>query len=880
MENIYDKLSKERKKLQELGEIPEWYTTAGWQLFKSKYLVDSIGVKGQFERISRTAAKHLNSVGLEDIAYNKFFELMWNGWLCLSTPVLANTGTKRGLPVSCSANYIDDSIDGFYTARREVAILTKHGFGTASYLNDIRPRGSKISTGGKALGTIPVIKGFVQDMREVSQGNNRRGSWAGYIDIEHDDFEELSNLILTEPDDLNIGWIIRNSFISKLDNGDEEALRRYQKVMKVKMVTGKGYFFFHDKVQEKRPQMYKDLNLDVKTSQLCNEIMLFNDINHTYTCILSSMNVAKFDEWKNTDAVFWSTIFLDCIAEEFIDLAKNISGLEKAVLFTKKGRALGLGQCGFHTLLQSKRFPFESFDAHLLNVEIAKHINDESLRASQYLAEILGEPEWCKSYGVRNTHRCVSGDTNILTKYGNVKISTVVNQNVDIWNGKEWTNVTPFKTSSNEQLYEITLSTGDVIECTFDHEWLIKNNRANKAKIKLTNTLLVGDKLEKWVYPIIEGNMDLKYAYAGGFFTGDGSYNQSNVKYKNCKKRKEIRIYAEDKKKCISKIPIKDGCDIRVQKDGSLRFYIDDNVPEKWFVPTIQYTVYSRLQWLAGLFDSDGSKCGSITSAKKEFLLEVKHMAISCGLFCTVREVKRIGGFGSNLYYRLDFSISQLNVYKQYGFECQRINFVDKKTSKQQYVYIKSISLGKISDTYCLTDPKNGTAIFNNIMTRQCAIAPTKSNALLSGGVSEGINPDPAFTYTQTTSAGEVDRVSPVLLEIMKERNVYNKKHIKEITEKQGSVQHVTWLSDEEKKVFKTAFEIDQKVVLRLASTRAKYLDQWQSLNLFFSADESPQYISEIHKQAFHDQNILGLYYIYTQAGVTGAKESECEACQ
>jgi ribonucleoside-diphosphate reductase alpha chain len=163
--------------------------------------------------------------------------------------------------------------------------------------------------------------------------------------------------------------------------------------------------------------------------------------------------------------------------------------------------------------------------------------------------------------------------------------------------------------------------------------------------------------------------------------------------------------------------------------------------------------------------------------------------------------------------------------------------------------------------------------------THRIAIAPTKSTAVLMGGVSEGINPDPAMSYTQMTAAGEVERVNPTLLKIMKDRGAYTKQNITDIKDKMGSVQHVTWLTDEEKSVFKTAFEIDQESVVRMASARAGYIDQWQSLNLFFSADEDPAWISRVHKKAFNDPNILGLYYIYTQAGVQASKE-ECQACQ
>jgi len=562
--NIYEDLSNERKELQEKGLMPEWYSTASWQMFKEKYLYETDSVKGQFERIASCAAKHLRHIGVEDEAKDKFFNMLWKGWLSPSTPVLANMGTTRGLPVSCSGSVIGDSIDGFYTARKETALLTKYGFGTSGYLGNIRPRGSKISVGGKASGVVPVFRGFIQDMRDVAQGTTRRGAWAGYLPIDHGDFHELADFVLAEPDDANVGWIITDAFIKRLDDGDAEAIDRYQKAMKLKMVTGKGYFCFIDKINAKRPESYVKNGLTVKASNLCDEITLFADEDHTFTCVLSSLNVAKYDEWKDTDTVFWATVFLDCVAEEFIQIAKKISGLETAVRFTEKGRALGLGQCGFHTYLQQNMISFESLEAHMKNTEIADHIFKNANEATKWMAEKLGEPEWCEGTNRRNTH-------------------------------------------------------------------LI-------------------------------------------------------------------------------------------------------------------------------------------------------------------------------------------------------------------------------------------------------AIAPTKSTSVLMGGISEGINPDPAMTFTQMTSAGEVDRINPCLLELMKKKKVYTKENIKQISEKQGSVQHVTWLTEEEKKVFKTAFEINQETILRLASVRSKYVDQWMSMNVFFAADEDPNWISHIHKLAFHDPNILGLYYVYTMAGVQASKEI-CEAC-
>lgn len=329
------------------------------------------------------------------------------------------------------------------------------------------------------------------------------------------------------------------------------------------MLTGKGYYFFKDKVNALNPQWYKDKGVVVEASNLCCEITLPSNEEETFTCVLSSLNLSKWDEF-NSSTIFLATVFLHCVALDFIETGSKIKGLEKAVAFTKKHMALGLGTLGFHTYLQDNSIPFESMDAHYKNIEIFKKLNEETLNASKWLAEVFGECEMTKGYGVANTHRI--------------------------------------------------------------------------------------------------------------------------------------------------------------------------------------------------------------------------------------------------------------------------------------------------------------------------SIAPNLSSALLCGGVSQGIEPVYKNAFVQGTSAGEMNRVNPSLLKILRERGQDNEKVIEGIIDNKGSVSHLDFLSDHEKEVFKTAFEINQKIIIRLASTRQRYIDQAQSINLFFSADESEEYISEVHQLAFKDPYIKSLYYIRSESGVQASK-GECEAC-
>ncbi|ASZ74875.1 ribonucleotide reductase [Rhodococcus phage Trina] len=557
MTNVYEQYSAERKAGQQAGEVPDWYITPGYQMFNLKYIEPGQTLKQRYERIAEYAGGIATRLYGEGQWEARFFNAIWKGWLSPSTPVLANLGTDRGMAVSCTGNYVDDSIYGFYDSRLESAILTKNGFGTSSYLGDIRARGSKFSDNGKANGVVPVAKGFVQDMDDTSQGSTRRGAWAGYLEADHDDFDELIDYMYNHPDGLNLGWIISDAFIQRLKDNDKETIRRYQKILKARAVTGKGYMFFVDKVNKQNPSSYAENNLSVKASNLCCEIALHSDADHSFSCVLSSLNLAKYDEWKDTDLVFTSTVFLDCIAQDLIDKGSKIKGMEKVVRFTEKSRALGLGVMGYHTLLQKRSLPFDSPEAFALNKEVFGQISHLAGSASRYMAQEAGSPEWAPK-GRRNTHLM--------------------------------------------------------------------------------------------------------------------------------------------------------------------------------------------------------------------------------------------------------------------------------------------------------------------------AIAPTMSTALLVGGVSQGIEPIVANVFNQSSAAGEMARINPTLIEIMKERGVYDQSTIDFIIDDNGSVRNVDWLNDHEKQVFKTAYEINQEAVVQQASDRQQHIDQGQSLNLFFDANESPAYISKIHKQAMLDPYIKGLYYMRSKAGIQASK--------
>jgi len=407
MASTYDKLSAERKRLQVEGEIPLWFNTPAYQSFVKKFQYENQTVKQTYKRIAKCAAAHLMPKHKE-LMEDRFFDLMWKGILAMSTPVLSNMGTPKGLPVSCSGNYVHDSIEGFYESMKETAILTKHGFGTSGSYPDVRHRGAAISAGGTATGVLHPIEDHIEVARKVTQGNARRGAYAWNLPIDHPDFHEAVKFLETEPDDNNAGWIITQEFMDSLDKGERDAIERMQELMFVRVAKGRGYMIFIDKMNDHLPQKMKDLGLKIKGSNLCTEIALPADEDHTFTCVLSSLNVALYDEWPE-HTVETATIFLDCVASEFIMLAKNITGLEKAVRFTEKSRALGLGVLGYHTYIQRKEWAYGSFQARMFNGQLFQRIDKESLETSELMGIMYGCPEWAD--GTRNTHRLAIAPT-------------------------------------------------------------------------------------------------------------------------------------------------------------------------------------------------------------------------------------------------------------------------------------------------------------------------------------------------------------------------------------------------------------------------------------------------------------------------------------
>jgi ribonucleoside-diphosphate reductase alpha chain len=379
-----------------------WLNKDSRKFLSRGYLDEGETAEQRVKNIADTAEKFLNIQGFAE----KFEDYMSRGWYSLSSPIWSNFGRDRGLPISCFGSYIADRLDEIAgTKIAEVSMMTKTGGGTSAYFGALRGRGAPIASGGESTGSVHFMELYEKLMNIVSQGNVRRGSFAAYLPIDHPDIEEFLSIRDSGHfiQEMSIGVCVSDDFMKKIIDGDKDARKIWGKVIKKRFETGYPYVFFSDNANNQAPQVYKDKGLKINNSNLCSEIMLSNSEDESFVCDLSSMNLLHYEEWKDTDAVEVLVYFLDAVMSEFISKTENMKFMEAPRNFAINQRALGVGVLGWHSLLQEKMIPFESFQAKMLNNQIWYSIRSRADKASQELASIFGEPPLLKGYGRRNT---------------------------------------------------------------------------------------------------------------------------------------------------------------------------------------------------------------------------------------------------------------------------------------------------------------------------------------------------------------------------------------------------------------------------------------------------------------------------------------------
>ncbi len=460
-------------------------TSFGRATLSDRYLGFNESFQDLFARVASTYAD--NNLHGQRI-YNYISDL----WFMPATPILSNGGTKRGLPISCFLNEASDSLGGILDLWSENVWLAAKGGGIGSYWGNLRSIGEKIGKVGKTSGIIPFIKVMDSLTMAISQGSLRRGSAACYLPIEHPEIEEFIEMRRPTGGDpnrkslnLHHGVLVSDAFMRAVETDDQWNLKSPQngivqstvsarnlwiRLLTARLETGEPYIIFIDTVNRLIPQYHKLAGLNVKTSNLCSEITLPTGTdkdgkNRTAVCCLSSLNLEKYDEWKD-DKYFIKDVmrFLDNILSDFIEKAPD--SFKSAKYSAMRERSVGLGVMGLHSYFQKKMIPLESVMSKVWNGKIFKNIQEKADEASKILAEERGPCPDAAEYGFNErfsnktaiaptasisiicggtspgvepvaansyTHKTLSGSYNVRNKYLEKILEKYKKNNEEIW---------------------------------------------------------------------------------------------------------------------------------------------------------------------------------------------------------------------------------------------------------------------------------------------------------------------------------------------------------------------------------------------------------------------------------------------------------------
>lgn len=929
--------------LQELKEkklAPEWLTDEGLTTLQNGYLINNETPKDMWRRVCSAAAKKLNKPELED----KFFELFWNNWLCGATPVLSNMGTSRGLPISCNSLHLGDNLRSIFDKQTELALLSKNGAGVGIYVGDVRGRGSAISGNGKSEGIIPWLKCYDSTTVAVSQGSVRRGASAVYLPVEHSDIEEFINLRRPVGDvnrrclNLHHAVCIKDDFMQKIKDGGSHERYLWKEILKARFETGEPYLFFTDNVERQKPECYVKNNLNIKTSNICvtgdQKVVTSKGIKTVYDLYQSQEKLTLFDGTKSVEASEMRLIEKNA---KVFQIITNEGRTHTVTDYHKVMTDKGLVQCkdlkvGDKVVVQRQEGLFGNVHmpemAFLLGMY---HGNGTQTKDKVFLD--LWEKDFILKEEIENYFHKVYEQNNwmdysvnfvkssftkkaVVPKFFNQKIGQSKVKKIKIGSAKlkqfgfQKNNIPDWLWSANKEtqgqyLRGLFITDGTVqisnsnksygttlylsltsisLELLQNVQIMLSNLGINAKIYKLQNkreSLLPNGKggqsiyhcKDAWRLNINDKNSVLKFEKLTNFL----SYKKVNLKDRHY--RHNTKKF--DTIKSIQRMIDQDVYCTTVHSNEHVwvcNSFITSNCNEIYLYTDPDHTFVCCLSSM-NLFKYDEWKNTNAVQLSIWFLDAVIQEYIDkakniYGLEAAVRfaEKSRAVGLGVLGWH----SLLQKNKLPFDSFEAMRLNGeIFKHLQKESKIASQQLAKEYGEPEWC-----KGFGIRN---THQLAVAPTVSNSIISGSVSAGIEPISANVIALKTGKGTFMRTNPTLKQMLEEKGQDNIDVWKQINENNGSVSELKFLSSDEKEVFLTAREINQHAIIKQAGQRQKYIDQGQSVNLFFAKNSDPRYIHSVHMLAW-EEGLKGLYYCRSEAALKGdsvnRQKDECKACE
>lgn len=914
-------INKELFKLQEQGEAPSWMTLAGYSSLSKGYRLKGETPKGMYLRVAEAAAL---SLGKPELA-STFFEMMWKNYLCPASPVLANLGTDRGLPISCFGIDVGDSVKHITQGICEMSMMSKHGGGVGVNLNRVRPRNSLIKNGanGRSEGVVPFAKMYDSSILAMNQGSTRRGAASVNLNIEHGDWQEFIRMRRPEGDinrqcgNLHHCTVINDEFMIKVESGDPVARAKWAELMRARMETGESYIMFKDTVNRANPEAYKNNGLEIDMTNIC---CLTGD-----TLVVTKNGARKIEDLVNETV-------------EIFDGEKWV----KCSNFEKKGSINELYEVELKSGYKIKatynhRFKvYENYNhirrnrhiiktaSELLNTDFielhTQGYHGKEIEHGAYLKGfLLGDGTYNKASNkpILNLHStkycCIDNLIKSCLEIsinGKLRSDCIVDplfsEEIDIKSentyGKQiFKKMKGLTARSNELNFWVTDAKngiGDIVH-TWDRNTKIQFLAGIlDADGTLGKSIQITQKNENIIKDIQSIVFSLGYAGSidkqpNGYRLTIGSYDSFNLLAELCSSRLKWSGKAPNRRttgyrriKNITKINV-DKTDVycpnipttgffalangTMTGNSEITLYTDDDHSFICCLSSLNLARYDEwkdeelngmsipylsILFLNGVLNEFINKAQYIWGMEKSVASAKKGRAVGLGVlgWHTLLQSKMMP-FGS-------FSTMQLNA--------EIFKYIKDESVKAS----KDLAKSNGEPEWCL-----GTGMYN---THLLALAPTRSNSIISGELSASIEPIIANAFVDKSAKGTFIRHNLKLKEVLDKYGKDDHKVWKDIARKHGSVQHLDFLSDAEKEVFKTAYEIHQGDIVAQAAQRQRWVCQAQSLNLFFNTNVDPRFFNEVHLEAWR-LGVKTLYYCRSRSVLqadVASRDEGCSSCE
>lgn len=886
--------------IDNLPTRPDWLTDEAMKVLEKGYLMPGETPREMWKRCAVTAEKHL---GIESISID-FMEMFWKGYLGGASPVLSNFGTNRGLPISCFSVHLADSVSSIYSHLKEVAALSKNGGGVGVYFGDVRPSGSPISGGGKSTGIVPWMRQYDLAASVVSQGGVRRGSFALYLPIDHPDLvEALRCKDHSQGDprnfiDSNLAVTITDDWIESMIGGDKEKLKLFGEVLRCRMMSGSPYLVFIDNANNQRPECFEQRNLRISTSNLCFT-------GDTKVAVADGRNSVPISELVGTQFHVYSARKRKTSGNGF--MSQWVTEVKPAIAF----------KTGTKEIVEVELEDGSTFRCtgdHLLARRDCSWVE-----AKDSVGEIL-EPfsSFTNSYG----HRMINTVSNGLARQSRMiweskngpipagyHVDHIVSQGGDnienlqlLSKEQHLKKTSEERKGSNNPIHKVDPEhfSKAISVATSGQKNPLFSGIDNYELIELGKEVYseLGSFTEKDYLSLRERGYNVpksfsSYRFGGSFekyrsyVLGDEVYEGENEilpeapvnprELKNQLLEAKVSQIRNNGLRVVSVRPagVEDVYDLTVEdnhnfyivtqndKDDTLSGVLVHNCSEI-FLPTDEnHTFVCVLSSLnLAKYDEWRHWRGSVTG---KTVPELGIYFLDAVVEEFIHKAERITSMGRAVRFAKKSRALGLGTMGKHAlFQSRKLPFASKEAralNLEAHAWIDEMTL-KASREMALQYGEPEWCEGNGVRhATRLAIAPTKTNSVICGAVSEGIEPLTANLFVAGNAKGTFVRKNPYLEQHLEAVGRNTQDVWDSILEERGSVQHLDFLTPEAKEIFRTAREIDQFEIIKQAADTQKHVCQGISTNLFVDPEASAEYLIRLHLVAWK-LGLKSLYYL------------------